>query len=117
MWRSTSVVLLTALSLGCGEKPDPAQNPACDPLRAVSYTDDLAPVFARYCTACHSTTATDRNGAPAGVDFDTWAAAALWAETANQRVQAGSMPPGGNPVPSATARCLLQAWVDQGAPE
>jgi mono/diheme cytochrome c family protein len=109
-----SAFLLSA----CGEKLDPVQTQTCDPAQAVNYTDDLAPLFARYCTGCHSANAANRNGAPIGVDFDSYGAAAASAESANIRVQAGSMPPPQVSLrPDAADRCLLQAWVDLGSPE
>ena len=113
-----TALALALLATACGDKLDPDQPPTCDPALPVSYAQEVGPVLESYCTRCHSSSAANRRGAPEGVDFDTYAAAAAAAEMANQRVQAGTMPPSGaSPRPDARARCLLQAWVDQGLPE
>lgn len=52
--------------------------------------------FLTYCNACHSGTASNRNGAPEGVDFDTRAqASALKARVYARVLEEGTMPAGG----------------------
>jgi hypothetical protein len=46
------------------------------------------------------------------VDFDSYDAASAQAESANLRVQGGSMPPSG-PL-SDTDKALFTAWLEQG---
>lgn len=81
---------------------------------ATSYCRDLAPILADRCTSCHATSRTgaSRNGAPAGVDFDTYAVTVQSADRGNVRVQAGSMPPGA-PIP-AGEKAVFQSWMDDG---
>jgi len=68
------------------------------------------------CTGCHSSslTGTDRNSAPAGVDYNTYAnALANDNETrAVARVTAGSMPPGG--ALSQALQDRIEDWEDDG---
>ncbi|MBI5508808.1 MAG: hypothetical protein HY903_08655 [Deltaproteobacteria bacterium] len=116
--RALAVALAAFLSQsGCGTKHNPVPVPgACDASQNVSYDGQIQPLFDRYCTGCHSTASVSRNGAPAGVDFDTYTDASQSAAEASTRVQADTMPP---PSFGATVadsdKCLLQAWVDQGA--
>lgn len=119
--RGTAFVLLTlgVASAGCGDKQNPAPGGAvCAAPSAVTYDRNAREVLARNCLGCHSSAAANRHGAPAAVNFDTYAAAAASAERANTLVQAGSMPPASTGrVVSGEDRCVLSAWVVQGTPE
>jgi uncharacterized membrane protein len=83
----------------------------------VTWCEDTREIFAARCTGCHATTRTgsQRNGAPLGVNFDTYLDAAASASAARRMVQAREMPPSG-PLPEAEAWPLVW-WADQGAPE
>ena len=107
---------LVALLLlaACG---DPGPGPMPDASGPVTWCGDTRPIFAARCNGCHATTRTgaDRQGAPTGVNFDTYAAAAASADAAKQMVLAGEMPPSGSlPV---LETWTIAWWVDQGAPE
>ena len=112
------VAALVALLLCCGTKNDPVGGSTADNLPdTVTYAEHIRPLLETTCTGCHASAreGADRNGAPTGVDFDTYANIALWAERANARIQAGSMPPSGGL--DSDDRALFQKWVDQGLPE
>lgn len=67
----------------------------------------------QYCNGCHASTWPEdkREGAPLGVDFDSYAGVIAWAD----RIEARSvpddadMPPGGGP--TAEERALLHEWL------
>lgn len=67
----------------------------------------------KHCLACHSSLlpAELREGAPMGVDFDTYEAVIQWRDRIDARsVPAdGGMPPGGGP--SEEERALLAEWL------
>lgn len=117
------LVVMGAAMLGlwaCGQKIDPVQAidlaPAPD-LPAgtvVSWCRDARPVLERWCIGCHASTRSGaaRNGAPAGVDYDTYALASANADRGLARMQAGSMPPGGS-VPQGDVRTVAQ-WIADG---
>lgn len=69
-----------------------------------------------WCTPCHSSelVGASRSGAPEGVDFETWAGAALWAERIGATSIDASMPPAGGPSEEDRERIL--EWVECGAP-
>ncbi|WP_164012725.1 hypothetical protein [Pyxidicoccus trucidator] len=77
-----------------------------------------------HCLSCHSASATEaaREGAPAGVDFDTPEAVRQWAEAIDAHSAAGpaarntSMPPASRPAPSMDERVRLGQWLSCGAP-
>jgi hypothetical protein len=81
------------------------------------------PFFQSYCARCHSSTLSgpQRNGAPAGLDWDSLEAVRTHAEEINEEagVTGGnvntSMPPS-DPRPSAEDRRKLAEWLSCGAP-
>lgn len=84
----------------------------------LSWENAGGPYMLTYCTGCHSSElpANQRQGAPAGINFDsiddvrTWAPR-IWARAADQN---SSMPPVG--APHKTERALLGEWLACGAP-
>ncbi len=104
----------------CGDKIDPVQGfdlalPSDAPAGAVvSWCREVRPILDRWCTTCHSSTRSGaaRNGAPVGVDYDTFEQAAANASRGLSRMQARSMPPGGE-VPAAEIQAVAR-WIDQG---
>jgi uncharacterized membrane protein len=98
-------------SLSCGEKQDPF-GASID--GDVTYESDVKAILDASCIACHATDAegADRNGAPAGVNFDTYAAAVESADLANSQIQPGGMPPT-SPLKDHE-KAVFQAWIDQG---
>jgi uncharacterized membrane protein len=104
------------ISCGCDEKMDPVQgNGDLDPIdEQVTYTTDIKPILDRSCIGCHATTVSgaDREGAPIGVDYDTYELAKATATEANDRIQAGTMPVA---APLADEeKNLFDHWVKQG---
>jgi mono/diheme cytochrome c family protein len=86
-----------------------------------TYTADVLPlVFNTYCLDCHAGAleAGERSGAPLGVDFDTYAAAADNGVEANDEVQAETMPPASwGPPLDIFKKAYLKGWIDDGLPE
>jgi uncharacterized membrane protein len=117
--RAMFLISVLASVVGCGEKLDPGGhgNSADGSDGSVTYSQDVAPILDANCIGCHAAyrEGADRNGAPVGVDFDTYEAAAESGQAANTRVQAGSMPPPG-PL-SEEDKETFQAWADGGFPE
>jgi hypothetical protein len=72
------------------------------------------------CLRCHSASVTGagRNGATNGVNFDTYAAAAMWTDLLmTKAVIERSMPPPGNTPLNSEQRAALLAWQAAGFPE
>ena len=80
----------------------------------VTYCAQIQSLLDRSCTGCHSSglSGTARNGAPAGVDFDSYGAAVANAARAEVRIGAGTMPPGGGL--ASADRDLFAEWVARG---
>ena len=124
MTRSLCIAAAAAALLwaggGCGDKIDAVQ-PLTDsgPCPAsVTYDDPIEAILARHCTSCHAAdqAGAARNGAPAGVDYDTFAGAAASAQRARARINNDTMPPG-TPKVSADDKALVACWIDQGLKE
>jgi len=126
--RSSSVWLaLVALSLGCGQKADPVQSYDFTGFGDLASLGDvvsggisyqtLRPILENRCFDCHASTVQGgaRQGAPAGVDYDTDESAKANGLSGNAWVQGGGMPPG-TPMPLGE-RSLFKAWIDAGMPE
>jgi hypothetical protein len=96
---------------GCGG----ADLPAVDCAPPVP-TYGMVHAFSLSCTSCHASTLTgaSRFGAPAHVNFDTFAAAQPHAENAARRVFAGEMPRTGSL--SAADKQDLYRWALCGTP-
>lgn len=92
-------VLLLAL-LAC-DTPAPEPAPAalvgdCERAPGVTWDAWGQGFFLTWCTSCHSRAATDRHGAPDGVDFDTWEDVQTWRSAIRTRVlDEATMPVGG----------------------
>lgn len=93
-----------------------ASGAACD--ASLTYENFGMSFMASYCTSCHSSTLSgaDRNGAPAGEDFDTIEGILAAAEHIDEHAAAGpdaaneDMPPSG-PMPTDAEREMLGAWL------
>ena len=103
--------MILALILACAD-PDAGDSSACDTAGpGVTWDGYTRGFFLTYCTACHSASATERYGAPEGVDFDTPTQVLAQAERVRARViEAQTMPLGGG-VP-AEDLALLAEWLD-----
>ena len=113
------IVMVGALAAGCGSKLDPVPVlEGCPNPGTVTYDQQMKDFFVRNCLTCHSTTSANRNGSPANVNFDSYAAAYPNAKLANTLVQAGAMPLSTSGLTvSKPDHCLMDAWVQQGALE
>ncbi len=80
------------------------------------YRDMMADVFSPVCLNCHDSELSNRSGAPAEINFNTYTLAAANAGAGNTRVQAGTMPPASFGSLTASQKSTFQAWVDQGTP-
>jgi len=82
---------------------------------ALDYANFGEGFLRKHCTACHSSAIEDaemRNGAPVGVDLDTYDDAFALAERIRARVidpESPTMPPGGGPTEEELAQ--LDEWL------
>lgn len=112
--RSRTLVLVLALSSckpvsGGGFRP---QVDACAEGTETSWENTGRPIILSWCLPCHSQVleASERQGAPEGVNFDDYEAVLGWAERIGARATAsGGMPPMGG-VPEADLDAL-QEWL------
>jgi uncharacterized membrane protein len=117
--RLLAIVSAVCFLWSCGDKADPVTefdtlDSEEDGGGAPAWAD-VEPVFSANCTKCHSSTkqGADRNGAPVGVNFDSYEGAAGKAALIDGNVQAGVMPPAG-PLPD-DEKALIHAWVEGGS--
>lgn len=101
---------LLLLALGCTPE---VEDSACDRVPALSYDNYGEGHLNKHCTGCHSSLvpADHREGAPPGVDFDTYEGVLTWADriVARGTGEAPTMPPGGGP--SADEVALFSEWL------
>ena len=113
---SAFTISCLALVAGCADAPVPS---ACE--TPVTFTNDLFPVVVEpKCLPCHSETlrGTARNGAPDGVDFDTYAQVRPRAAAIADAITSGIEPPQNAPViVTSEDRALVRAWRSCGYPE
>ncbi|MDP2317622.1 MAG: hypothetical protein Q8P41_32350 [Pseudomonadota bacterium] len=104
--------MLLLLAAACDADPVPpvATDPvdevpaACVGAPAVTWESWGEGFFRTYCNACHAADTPDRRGAPAGVDFDTWAGVTASSARVRARVlEEGTMPVGGGLDPDELA--------------
>jgi uncharacterized membrane protein len=130
MFMKNAVCLVCVLALqafGCGEKLDPRPakggestggDGGIDTVVEVVYSSNVAtikPILDTYCIECHSSelSGADRDGAPQGIDFDTYEGAVANAQAGNNEIQSGGMPPSGDGL-TAEEKRLFQLWLDTG---
>ena len=123
-WLGVTFLLLTcalATALpGCGG----SEEVVCETVleETVSFSTDIQPLFEAKCNYCHNheKTGVEREGAPLGVDYTTYAAAVTNALGALDEARSETMPPSCEacpPVPSSEQTNLLCNWIKQGTPE
>ena len=103
--------MIVMLLLGCG---DPAADTgACQRSPPLRYDNFGAGFLSTHCTGCHSSLLPleQREGAPEGVDLNTYADVLMWADRIEARAlaQTPDMPPGGGP--GAEELALLAEWL------
>lgn len=87
-----------------------------------TFNDDILPIFNQYgCTGCHGSdgglnlstynTVIDGGNSGLGIIPDDVNSSIIW-----QRVNDGSMPPGGSTVSSDDIN-IIESWINQGAPD
>jgi uncharacterized membrane protein len=128
---ATSIVLL---AFGCtdstGGDSDPSGNStlvddtsalACSQAQSITWDTYAHGFFLSWCTSCHSSTlpGPKRQGAPVGMDFDTYAGVVEYADKIEYRAVTAEekylMPPIGGPDPKE--RELLGLWIACGLKE
>ncbi len=127
MLPSRGSLLVFAFLAACGEKIDPVQEYDLAGFQDFASLGDsasggisyqlLRPVLENRCFKCHSSAVQGaaREGAPVGVDYDTYAKAKTHGPSGHAWVQGGGMPPG-SPMP-IQEKALYHAWIDAGMPE
>ncbi len=111
--------VLAALLSGCGDKDgDSAAADAidCDRSPPLDWDNFGKGAVDKHCNGCHSVLIPEaqRQGAPTGVDFNTYADVIEWRERIRARattaeLETPTMPPGGGPGPEELAR--LEEWL------
>ncbi len=106
--------------LACGKDgSDSGTVAAVDCAEVTTWGTVGAPFIYTWCTPCHSPTLTgdERQGAPEGVDFATYADVVAYADRIEDRVfsDTAPMPPAGGPSPAELED--VAAWLSCGLPE
>lgn len=102
---------LACTSSGGGGGGCPNDLPASCPQPPPSYASDVAPVFARRCTGCHSPT-----GVEAERDFTSYDRIHQLRTDVLTQVYACRMPPADAAAPTPAERATLLGWLVCGAP-
>ena len=120
-----SVAVLGLCLAGCKGKGEtaapadtaaPAYDPACE--EVYTWTTVGAPFVYTWCTPCHAVglAEEDRQGAPLGVDFDTYDDVVQWISRIEDRALSTDpdawMPPAGGP--SEEELAVVAAWIACG---
>jgi uncharacterized membrane protein len=106
---------------GCGEDEHAHEGVAtgatCPAGNTLTYDTFGRDFMSKYCTKCHSSTATDRHGAPADHNFDTLNQILVFADHIDLHAAAGPngtntlMPPAGETAPTDAERTQLGQWL------
>jgi len=114
-----SLLLMLAVGAGCGSGSSATTSTlsGADCSQSVPTYSELT--IWPLCTVCHSSSLSGsaRQGAPANVNFDSYAAAARAAGEAVTEVSAGRMPPSGETQPASAETAALEQWAQCGTPE
>lgn len=110
-------LVLTCLLVGCGdaEPPDPC-------LESPTYTNQILPIVADHCLACHDENrqGVARNGAPMEVNFNSFAGVEPVIARFADNITSGRMPPPealNVPPLNTDQRRLVDAWRRCGYPQ
>lgn len=98
----TLIWLLLSPLIACGDSaagtPTPEEALSCDRSPPLTYESFGQAFMIQNCTPCHHVLLpeADRNGAPVGVDFETYGKVLSWSDRIHERtVVTETMPPGG----------------------
>ena len=108
-------MILLPLLLGCSGGADDSAAVDCDREPPLTFDNFGEAFLSKHCTGCHSVLHEGnlREGAPLGVDLNTYADVLMWAERIDSRVlDTLDMPPGGGP--SEDERAQLHEWLQCG---
>ena len=105
-------MILFLLALGCRDGQDTATACYHDP--PLDYANFGKGYMDKHCAGCHSSLLppSSREGAPIGVDLNTYEDVLMWADRIEARStgEYPTMPPGGGP--SDDERALLKEWLE-----
>lgn len=104
--------MILALLLSCSSGSSDSAI-SCDREPPLTFENFGESFMAKHCTGCHSVLHEGnlREGAPLGIDLNTYADVLLWVERIDQRVlDTLDMPPGGGP--SEDERAMLAEWLE-----
>ena len=114
---ATRRLLRVALALtlvSCGGDGSDSSDVNCDRNPPFTYDNFGRGFMGKHCNGCHSSlvSGNQREGAPTGVDFDTYRGIVTWGYRIESRSvgEAGGMPPGGGPSEAEFAR--FQEWLE-----
>ena len=117
--RITVCLLAGLVLLSCGDKAEDsgaAESADCDREPALDWHNFGKGLMDKHCNGCHSVLVPEaqRQGAPTGVDFNTYADVIEWRERIEARattvqLETPTMPPGGGPGEEELA--LLEEWL------
>ncbi|MEW5851737.1 MAG: c-type cytochrome [Myxococcota bacterium] len=115
--RKLAVMFVLALASACG-RPEPVE---CNNVSSdVTYQGQVKAILDAHCVSCHAADKSGpaRQGAPADVNLDTYAAAKEHANTSAETTEKGEMPPAmSNDSMSDEDRCVLRGWINGGTRE
>ena len=113
-------ICVLAASLGlsgrfviAADAPKVAESPAAKAIKAATYQGQIVPLLQKYCVNCHG-----RRKPKGDLDFTLFGDESsvtkdrkLW-QRVSEYVEAGDMPPEGQPSPTAEEAELLAGWID-----
>ena len=117
------LTFFTALITSCDEASQDDLGAVCPPDSHLTWENFGEPFLLTWCTSCHSSHLSgegdpnERQNAPLGSDFDTYAHYLDWAEDVDDRAGGNntSMPPAGGP--TEAERVMLSEWIACGSPQ
>jgi uncharacterized membrane protein len=111
----TAIALLSVLA-ACGDSGSTTGSVDCSTVKGYS---ELTSAFSK-CTNCHDsalTNPTDRQAAPADLNYDTYDAAKAQAADIADQINQGLMPPSDQPQLTATEKTDLLTWAACDTPQ
>jgi len=103
-------ISVATANVGCGDDGSGGAPIDCSTVKGFS---ELSGAFQK-CTDCHSSTlvtATERQAAPAGFDYDTYEVAKKFPEAITEQVEDDEMPSPGSPTLTAAEKTDMLTWA------